>query len=186
MTQRTCSDCGKGITAKNLSGVCRSCRLKANNADPAFHARRVAGIRKRYEDPAARAKAAREIHARHLNARKRPEVSARLEINLAKARARLNDPDARANFLASRPAAGRKRSATLIAWCPEEYRGEYRRLVRSKRMHAKDAKALILAKLTRFERQMHALQQGARLIEKPILCKSAPDYTLGGVTDWAA
>jgi hypothetical protein len=73
-----------------------------------------------------------------------------------------------------------KLSAHYLAWCPEQYREEYRQLKR-RRTTAK-ARAIILAKVTPFEWQMHRLKQGAALIETPAFTRRHSDVTLGGVT----
>lgn len=103
---------------------------------------------------------------------------------LAKARARSREPEARAKYLASRPAAGRKRSETALAWCPAQYREDYRILTRSKAMSAAEAKAFILARLTPFERALHAVSRGAGIVIAQPLRRRDPDFTLGGVANW--
>lgn len=72
-----------------------------------------------------------------------------------------------------------------VAWCPQDRRDEYKRLVHS--MGAAEAKRIILAdieakkvELTPFERQMEALRNGARLIAKPVFRGKEYDFTLGG------
>jgi hypothetical protein len=175
---RACSDCG-GRISRCSKGRCRPCASVAMRADPSYEARRIAGIRKRFKDPANRAKAAREIMRRHMEARKRPEVAAKLAKNLAIARERTHDPDVRAAYLATRPAAGKKRSATAMAWCPLDKRDEYARLVRTKRMPAAEARKTILDSLTPFEKQMHAISQGRGIVTRQTLSKSY-DFTLGG------
>jgi hypothetical protein len=44
----------------------------------------------------------------------------------------------------SRKRAGKRRSATVLAWCPPKLRGEYRFLVRNKGLKAAEARAIIL------------------------------------------
>jgi len=39
--------------------------------------------------------------------------------------------------------AGRKRSETVLSWCPVEYRDEYRRLVRTKLIRAPEARRMV-------------------------------------------
>jgi hypothetical protein len=93
--------------------------------------------------------------------------------------------EARVKQRAGAKAFGKRFTEMKLGWCPEQYRAEYRFLLQ-RHVKAADAKQIILAKISPFEKQMHALSRGASLIEKPILRKAAPDYTLGGVTDWAA
>lgn len=185
-TKRSCTNCSSPISRQSKTGRCKPCALAAINADPEQQAKRIAGIKARFKDPSHRAKMAAVVHAAHMKARRDPDKAARMNNNIHRARLRLNDPDVRATFLAGRPAAIKKRLKTLMAWCPEEYQAEYKRLVRSKRMLAADAKRFILSQLTPFERQMQALRNGARLVEMPVRRSRAHDYTLGGVTDWAA
>ena len=138
-------------------------------------AKRLAAIRARFDDPEYRARKTRAIHIAHLNARKDPEKRARLNRGIWVARERLTDPDVRAKFLAGRAAAARKRVDTLLAWCPHQHREEYYRLTQRKGMRAADARRVIEARMTPFERQMLALSRGAGLVERPMKA------TLGGI-----
>lgn len=147
MSNLVCIDCSGRISSQSRTGLCRSCACKRQNSDPSFAARRAAGIRERFKDPATRLKAAQELRERHMEARRRPDVADRLSRALALARARSFDPDGRANFLASRAAAGRKRSETVLAWCPPEYRDGYRTLTRVKGKSARDAKRIVLKRI---------------------------------------
>jgi hypothetical protein len=183
MSALTCRDCSAPITRQSKTGRCRACAFAVTTAAPEFEAKRVAGIRALHLDPTFRARKARAIHAAHMAARLDPEKRARLNRNIFVARARLSDPDVRARMLAARPAAGRKRTATVMSWCPSARWGEYRRLVRSKRLLAAEARRVIEDTLSPLERQLVAIQQGARLIARPDLSdKRGYDFTLAGAS----
>jgi hypothetical protein len=183
---RTCSDCPSPITAQSRTGRCRRCAASIIARSPEHIAKRSASYTRRLlTDPAFRAKKAREIHARNMAARRDPEKAARLLAVIHKNREGLATPQAKAKWLAGRAAAGRKRHETVMAWCPPEYRAEYRFLRLTKKLLAREAKAVILAQLTPFERQMQAVRMGARLINKPVFRRPDYDYTLGGVSEMA-
>lgn len=160
-----CLDCAGPVSRQSRTSRCRACALAVLNASPAFAASRTAGIRRRYEDPVFRARKARAIHARHMAARRNPETAERLNRNIWIARQRLTDPDVRAKFLAGRAAAGRKRSATVLKWCPPDRIEEYRSLTRSKRMKAAEARRMIEETMTPFERQLTRVRNGAGITD---------------------
>lgn len=176
-----CSDCETPISAQSRHGRCRRCAIRKLNADPDYCARRTEGVRRRFADPTYRARQARRIRAGNRQAWRDPDKRERMLSALAANRAKAWTDEARALWAAGRKEAGRKRHETVMAWCPPEYRAEYRHLRLTKKMLAADAKAFILAKLTPFEKQMQAVRNGARLVEKPVLRKSEPAFTLGGV-----
>lgn len=184
---KTCMDCPSALGDKNKSGLCRPCALKRNMANPEFNEKRLAAIRARYKDPAARHKAATEINERHMRARQDPEKAERLRKGIKAARARLNEPEVRAAYLASRAEAGRKHSETRMAWCPPEYRETYFHLTMSKRVRAPEARQMIKdmiaadrAKMTPFERQMEAIAKGAGISTKRPIGSKSYDFTIGG------
>lgn len=142
----TCSDCGVPIT-RSSRGRCRPCSAEVLNSDKAFHARRIEGIRRKFEDPEHRAKMAAVARRVGQKAAVDPDHRAWLIEHGRRQVKRLWTPEARARFLAGRPAAGRKISETRMGWCPPEYRDEYRRLCRSKRLNAADARAIIEQKI---------------------------------------
>jgi hypothetical protein len=67
-----------------------------------------------------------------------------------------------------------------LAWLPDEYRAEYTKLVH--RVGAHEAERRVRAKMSPFDRQMQAIRNGARLIEKPVYHSRPYDFTLGGVS----
>jgi len=176
-----CSDCSRPITRQSKTGRCRSCAARRCGSDPVMVARRSEALRRRMrDDPAFRARRARELHCRNLSARKDPAVAARFLEIIRENRKGLNKPGVRERWLAGRKEAGRKRHETVMAWCPPEYRAEYKRLRQSKKMLAAEAKRIILAQLTPFERKMQAVRTGAGISAKPVLRASDHSYSLIG------
>lgn len=100
------------------------------------------------------------------------------------------DEEAQRRNLARRAEVGKKVSARRLAWCPEAYRAEYRKLCRI--MLAADARRVImqqiakderarLSAMTPLQRDVERLRGGARLISKPDFRTADPSVTLGGV-----
>ena len=85
-------------------------------------------------------------------------------------------PDVRENH----NRANARASARKMAWLPDEYLAEYRRL--RSRVGAAQAKAAILAQMSPFERQLARVAAGARLIDSFMPVKAAYAFTLGGVS----
>lgn len=146
---RTCDDCGKPISRYTKSGVCNACGNRRRSADPAFCAKRAAGIRAKAAEPAHRAKMAEVARRNITKALANPETMARFrERGKVLARTALRTPEAIAKMEACREENGRKIHETRMAWCPKEYRAHYRYLTISRRVPAADARAQI-------ERQIH-------------------------------
>jgi hypothetical protein len=167
---------------------------KRQNADPAIAARQLAGIRRHFEDPANRAVNAARLR-QHIATMSDAERERRREHGRRLAREVLMTPEhqAKCNSPEAKRKAGRSRTNTVLAWCPEAYRPEYRRLVLSNLVRAPEAKRIILdqvardetrrvAAMTPHERQLERVRNGAKLVEKPDLRTAAPGYTLGGVS----
>lgn len=137
---RTCLDCPGLLSKRNKSGRCRPCSTLRNNTDPDIIARRKEAIRRRFADPAVR-----EAQARRMAewSRNMPE-SAR---ESRRAHGRLKAPmliaAAQAITAETRAENGRKRSDTVLAWCPLEWRDRYRE-IKIKGKRAEDAKRIIL------------------------------------------
>lgn len=93
------------------------------------------------------------------NNRRMAADAAREARRIARARAAHQRPEVRARHdVANRKIADRK-----LIWCPDELRGEYRRLV--KRRGRTEARAQIMARLTPFERKLALVREGsARLV----------------------
>lgn len=178
-----CLDCSGPISTQNRTGRCKRCSARHTATNPEYIAKRAAAFNARIaNDPAFRAKRAREIHMRHMAARRDPVKSAKMLAATAENRKYLLKPESRQKWLAGRAVAGRRRHETVMAWCPPEYREEYRFIREKKRIPAAEARQMILAKLSPFERQMQAVRNGAKVVAKPNLRRSDYDFTLGGVT----
>jgi len=171
---RVCAKCPKPIRNSNQSGQCRSCLLLGRRDDPEFQRRRVEGVRRKLRDDPLYAARMRE------NMRRVGKEAGQDPMLREKRSARgreiyatiLSTPEVRVKVKATRVAVGKKLSDQRLAWCPEHLRGEYLFLIRRKRIKAVEARQLILAqhaadeaKLSPFERQMRALERGAKLIE---------------------
>lgn len=185
---RVCSNCSSPITWQSKSGLCRPCSCRRMVSDPEINARRLASLTTSARTPEIRARISAGVKAYCA----RPE-----EIERRRALGRKNwhltigsengrNGAANLEVIARR---GAKLSETLMGWCPPEYRAEYRELFkRNHNMTKERARKIILdrieakkAAMSPFERQMEALRNGARLVEKPILRRPDYAYTLGGV-----
>lgn len=142
---RVCTDCPAPIS-RSSRGRCRPCSAAALNADVGLKDRRAAGLRAYYDEGGGREAAAKRIRAYNLNldeaARERRREHGRRQY-----REYLNAPATRAlsGGAEARQQAVATRLATLYAWCPLELRDEYRRLIRTKRMSAAEARRVIEA-----------------------------------------
>lgn len=137
---RACGLCAAALDWRNTSGYCRGCFFIARWQDPAFRAAHSEGLRRKYQaDPVfaeqarARARAASQSPAR--------------EAALARLHARegwraglaaMRTPEARAK-------AGKAISRARMAWCPPHLIDLYRHLIRTKRLRADEARAVVLA-----------------------------------------
>ncbi len=219
-----CSTCPATLGPKNRSGYCRSCVAKRLNGDPAVHERRKAGIARKMADPEFRAVCVARMVERNSNLseaeRERRQEHGRRMAPIITAAARRMPAETRA-------ANGRKRRATVLAWCPPEWRDYYldltkrgrrapeaKRIVRGliagrpgptlyaqqkaklawcpevrrdeyrklqKSLGSSEARRIIEADMTPFERQLARVAGGAGLVAafKPTTTDHA--FTLGGV-----
>jgi hypothetical protein len=166
--------CGKTLGRRNTSGRCALCALAELNADPEHQAKRLAGIKRKFEDDPAYAAAARERCRRvGLKAGQDPELRARrVEAGRERYANILSRPDIREKAIASIKArVGAKLRARALSWCPEYLWPEYQYLRKVKRLPAAEAREIVLqeharreAALSPFERQMRALEKGAKLV----------------------
>lgn len=100
--------------------------------------------------------------------------SALQERRIAATKAARATPEARARHARACRRIGNKR----IAWCPEDRRDEYLRLM--VRIGAAKARAAIWETMSPFERQLSRVREGARVVEKLALKPQAPAYSLTG------
>lgn len=169
--QTACRSCSAPIARTRQTGLCRACV----NKDPALLARRgktISEVRRRKfaEDPAWAA--ARREHGSWLYHNHAVNVTISEE---------------------ARVRAGRGVSATRLAWCPPEYRAQYRKMVSNMHFSAAEAKAMILeqveadrrreeASATPFDKMLQRVRGGASISVKQVLPSKSYDFTLGGVT----
>jgi hypothetical protein len=79
-----------------------------------------------------------------------------------------------------RARVGKKLTEIRLGWCPPELRPLYKKLVRNRIHSTADARRVILASLSPFERQMQAVRNGAGItFERPLPGKSYA-YSLAG------
>ena len=222
----TCRECPSPLGRGNRSGICRVCCLRRLNTDALVEARRRAGVRQHYADPENIAAAQARGKAMSLNLSPE-ERQRRRERGLALGRTNLRAANA-AMTAETRAENGRKRSATVLAWCPPEWRDKYRDLKQrgrkaavAKRMvldliagrpvpvpyarqkskldwcppsrrdeyrelqkavGAVEARRVLEADLTPFERQLARVAAGAKLVMKPVFRRPDHAFTLGGVS----
>lgn len=144
-----CCGCGIKVNAKqNKSGYCRNCLMARVNDDPVLQEKRRLATLEALRRPETRAK----LSAIHRKRCADPEVLERWRQHGRKnyhrtlgtdhARQRALDPE----VLARR---GRTSSDRALAWCPPEYRDEYRHLNRFRHVPADEARRMIEAKVER-------------------------------------
>lgn len=184
---RHCRHCSKQIGERSKTGLCNPCFNRDRNADPEFMAARKAAIQRKFQDPAHREKMRKAMLRTVAKMNEDPAYRARLvERGKHLAATALRSPQSLAKIASLRAENGRKRSETVMAWCPPKYRDEYRFLTVSKRMKAADARQLILdkmaAEMTPFERAMDRIRQGAGIVTVRPIRKADHPFTLGGVS----
>lgn len=161
-----CADCPAPITRKSRTGRCKSCAPKRRAADPvsrAHHrARSKEGAAKRLAKPG--------------------ELERLRQVMLAN---RSSDP-----AVVAKAAATRDRK--FMGWCPPAYRTLNRTLrlkgySRAERMEliaeeVRRAERARLASLTRLERQLERVRNGATVVEVRPMPSREYAFTLGGVS----
>lgn len=174
---RTCSGCAKPIMNTAKTGQCRTCFTVAMNKAPETSIKRSEAFARRMADPAKRAVVIATAKANGLRALANPEARAKMVENGRKiARAYLQSPEvlAKLNSPELRERRARTISEMRMAWCPVEYRDLYRELTGSgirapeARQMVRDQIARDEARLSPFERQMKALERGAKLVANDV------------------
>lgn len=165
--KRECQVCGKALV-RSTTGHCRPCFNAKLNSDPEARARQADGIRRfNRENPLAlKVRGIRSARTRKNN----PEYMAKLrELVRTRVQPQACTPDAVARRDAKK--RGDAISAAKLPWCPAEWREHYR-MLRYKAFTPAEAKQMTLQamreaeeRLSPFERQMRALERGAKLIE---------------------
>lgn len=144
-----CKTCGKPLWKGNKYGHCKA------HISPEARANMTAGLRRKMQsDPEymqrvialARANVARPEHRQKLTEAAKQSGAWRKALA--------------ATTPESYQLAATRAAETKLAWCPLEYRAEYRRLKDTKRMRAHEAKAIILAQhekdMAEFRRKLSA------------------------------
>jgi hypothetical protein len=107
------------------------------------------GLRTFFEDP--------ERSANHIAAacrnieeyRSRPGVAEYLRTRMSEVHAKSQTPEVQAKLRANAAERGRKRTATVLPWCPPEYLDDYRLMVRKCGLLAAEARAIIEDRMRR-------------------------------------
>jgi hypothetical protein len=165
-------DCGTRVSDQSKTGRCLRCNLRLMAKDPEITKRRADALRKRLaEDPVERQRRALQMKLNRRNAVNNPVACERILAAALRNLPKAWTPESVAKRVAAIPIAAKKLSDRKLSWCPPEKRDHYRWLVRYRHVKAADAREIVLAEvraelaaLSPFERQMRALQNGARLI----------------------
>lgn len=219
-----CIDCDAPVSRHSKTGRCRGCVARHNARDPVMRERQRAGIRARMADPIYRAKHIARCVANGRNisdeVRERRRETGRQKAAALRAANAAIPPETRVEN-------GRKRTDTVLAWCPPEWRAKYRdlkkrgrRAAEAKRIaldliagkpaptlwaqqkaklawcpparrdeyaklraafSASEARRMIEADMTPFERQLARVAAGARVVTKIDTRRADHDFTLGGI-----
>lgn len=144
----TCADCGVARFSRKpkRSPYCRACVGRHNGQSPARRAKASASMKAHLSDPHVRAThIARATDGLRRRIATDPDFAAqRREMGRRTGLMKLGTAATPAGSPA-RVAAGKAVSATKLAWCPPEYRDEYKYLIRTKRIPAVEARQIILS-----------------------------------------
>jgi hypothetical protein len=113
------------------------------NEDDALKLRRAEGIRRKFQDPKHRAKMAEVARRNGQKAAADPAHHQWLVEHGKELYAKYLAPLQPGHSPEARAKAGRKRTETVLGWCPPELRALHRRNTISKRMRAADSRAMI-------------------------------------------
>lgn len=134
-----CAICAKPLSRQNKTGYCKA-HVNQAVASPERSAAISAGLKRHYSDPVNKQRG-REAFIRNCQTehakQRRSESAKRIGLHLIGKAAIAADP----TVLERR---ARSQSNTKMAWCPRELRAEYKRLVRTKKLPASEARAIIL------------------------------------------
>lgn len=176
-----CVDCSAPIS--RYASRCRQCSNAKVNACPEAARRRKEAIRRRFDDPEVMRLHIVRAKQRLEEWRKTPGAAEAMRRQGQIMRAVTARPDVRERWLAGREEAGRRRTETVLGWCPERLRDEYRRLQKFPNLKAAGARKAIEAMMTPFERAMMRVRAGAGISERFVPPPTRYDFTLGGVSE---
>lgn len=142
----SCIDCGQMLRRdpRRKGPRCQRCNARAMSQSPEKREKCRAAMLRRFDDPHYAARHREQCMAGQQAAMAaKPELRAlRVELGRRVGRLGMGQTRKRAGS-PERVAAGRKRSETVLGWCPVEYRPEYRRLRRQCPMSAAEARAMV-------------------------------------------
>ncbi|WOF43788.1 hypothetical protein KNJ79_02150 [Sphingopyxis indica] len=164
----TCADCGVPRFSKKpkKSPYCRRCVGRHTSRLPERRAKASAAMKAHLSDPTVRAHHFARANAGLREAMKDPAfVEKRRELGRRTGLLKRG--------MSKHPAGsplrisnGKKSAATKLAWCPPEYRDEYKRLIKRQNIPAAEARRMIEAMIEADARRYHAtgvLPQAARI-----------------------
>lgn len=154
----TCADCGiaRFSTKPKKSPYCKRCIGRHTGRDPARRAKASASMKARLADPVLRAIHTQRTKEGTRAALRDPEFMARRrELGRRLGKAKLGHLAHPAGS-ESRAAAGRASSNTKLAWCPVEYRDDYKELVKHQHIPASEARQMIEAQIAADARRYSA------------------------------
>lgn len=142
---RPCSQCGSLIRPRNTTGLCHRCNIARSNADPEFNRRKGEGLRRRMrEDPEYAERLRKSGRRMGLKASLDPELRERRVIfGKWLYRNVLSRPDVVAKRDEALKHIGPAMRRAKLPWLPDEYRDEYRKLIRNRKLKAAEARAVI-------------------------------------------
>lgn len=177
---KTCIACPAPVSTFSRTDRCRSCSAKHNRADPVMNANRLEALRAKKRTPECRA-VQRAARLKLLEKRKDDPV---FQSYLREQGRRLQadfvaHPDALKRRAIGSARASRRRAEQYMAWCPEDRRAEYQKFRR--KLGATEARRIIEADMTPFERQLARVRAGAALVSAFKPKRSDHAFTLGGI-----
>lgn len=173
MTDRPNCRAPEACEAKKPTTHCRRCTAAALLSRPGVRERQAAGLREFFSDPERSARHRAASAATMLEFRQRPGTLEWLRERMKDVHKLSQTPEAQAKLRASAAERGRKRTATVLADIPPQYRDAYRMLVREKGFKASEARIAIaelaevdrvraVRAITEFDRRQRARAQRER------------------------
>lgn len=141
-----CSECGAALkpNPRRKGTLCRPCAARAMAISPDKREKCRIAMNRRFQEPGYK-----QLHVARCTAGTRRALQEDPEFRAMRAeqgrRVGLLGLGKEKNAAGSpaRVKAGRKRTETMMAWCPALYRDEYRRLVRTKLIRAPEARQIV-------------------------------------------
>lgn len=172
----SCRRCGVPVTAGTKTGLCRPCKNAYVFGDPELRQKRIEAVRAKWQDPEFLAMKQRECAQMGRDNGTDPLRRAKCAERGRATAHRILTKEVRDKIRAKQHIITAKLEEHRLGWCPPEYRDEYRYLTATKRLTSAQARKAVtdlmrkdrereLARLTPFERQMRALENGAKLVE---------------------